>query len=76
MNIKVFGAGCAKCDKLYANVLEAVRLLGIDAEVEQVSDARSFKEFGIVNLPRLMIDGNLVFPGRVKKTDEIISWIK
>ena len=28
MNIKVIGTGCEKCDRLYANVQEALKITG------------------------------------------------
>ena len=36
MKIKVIGAGCETCDKLYEHVREAVAETGCDAEVEKV----------------------------------------
>ena len=36
MDIKVIGAGCENCGKLYDNTLAALRQLGIDAPVERV----------------------------------------
>ena len=38
MVIKVIGMGCENCDKLYENVMEAVRETGSDAVVEKVGD--------------------------------------
>ena len=38
MNIKVIGAGCEKCDTLYSNVLDAVKELGFEVEIEKVED--------------------------------------
>ena len=38
MNIKVIGTGCEKCDRLYANVQEALKITGCAAEVEKIED--------------------------------------
>ena len=38
MNIKVLGEGCEKCSQLYENTKEAVKELGIDAEIEKIED--------------------------------------
>ena len=35
MEIKVIGAGCEKCGKLYDNVCEAVKKLGVDAQIQK-----------------------------------------
>ena len=38
MNLKVIGEGCDRCDALFENTIEAVTQLGLDAEIEKVSD--------------------------------------
>lgn len=38
MEILVVGAGCASCDKVYADTREAVKELGLAAEVRKVED--------------------------------------
>ena len=42
--IKVLGAGCASCHKQYENAQEAVKSLGIDAEVEYITDLAKVME--------------------------------
>lgn len=76
MNIKVVGTGCDKCDKVYANTLEAVKELGIDAEVEKVEDLMEIVKLGVMSAPSLMIDGKLVSAGKVLKTKEIKKLIQ
>lgn len=76
MNIKVIGTGCEKCDKLYANVREAVNKAGCEAEVEKIEDLMEIVKLGVMTSPSLMIDGKLVVSGRIAKTEEIIELIK
>ena len=38
MNIKVLGTGCKKCKELEANTREAVKLAGVEAEIEKVEN--------------------------------------
>lgn len=76
MNIKVIGTGCKKCDKLYANVQEAVNQAGCEAEIEKVEDLMEIVKLGVMSSPSLMVDGKLVISGRIAKPDEIISLIK
>lgn len=76
MNIKVIGAGCDKCGKLYENVMEAVSQAGIDARVEKVDDLMEIVKLGVLSAPSLMIDGKLVVSGRVAKTGEILRLLK
>ena len=76
MNIKVIGAGCEHCDKLYSNVLDAVKELGCEAEIEKVEDLIEIVKLGVMTAPSLMVDGKLVISGRVAKKEEIIKFIK
>ena len=76
MNIKVIGEGCEKCDKLYENVLEAVKEVNCEAEIEKVSDLIEIVKLGVMTAPSVMIDGKLVVSGRVSKKEEIIRLLK
>ena len=76
MNIKVIGAGCENCDKLYDNVKNAVKEIGYEATVEKVEDLLEIVKLGVMTAPSLMIDGKLVVSGRVAKKEEIIRLIK
>ena len=76
MNIKVIGAGCENCDKLYDNVKNAVKEIGYEATVEKVEDLLEIVKLGVMTAPSLMIDGKLVVSGRVAKKEEIIRFLK
>lgn len=76
MNIKVIGAGCEKCDKVYANVNEAVQELGLDAEIEKVEDLLEIVKLGVMSSPSLMVDGKVVAAGRVLSKKDILKLLK
>jgi small redox-active disulfide protein 2 len=65
MEIKVLGTGCAGCKALYANVEEAVKELGLDAEIVKEEDLIKIMEFNVMTLPALVIDGKVVAKGRM-----------
>ena len=69
--IEVLGTGCAKCKRLYANVQEAVKALGIDAEVVKIDSLDMIVERGVMGTPALFIDGTLRVTGRVSSVDEL-----
>lgn len=75
MNIKVIGTGCEKCDKLYANVQEAVDKVGCEAEIEKIEDLMEIIKLGVMTSPSLIVNGKLVASGRVPKTEEIVKLI-
>lgn len=76
MNIKVIGAGCETCGRLYDYVKEAVEEAGIEAEIEKVEDLIEIVKLGVMTAPALMVDGKLMVAGRVAKKDEIIRILK
>ncbi len=76
MNIKVIGTGCEKCDKLYANVKEAVQELGTEADIEKVEDLLEIVKLGVMTSPSLMVDGKLVVSGQVAKTKDIVALLQ
>lgn len=46
MRIKVLGPGCANCKRLEERTREAVASLGLDAEIEKVTDYADIAGYG------------------------------
>jgi len=76
MKIEVLGTGCANCNKLYQNAVEAVKQSGKEIEVLKVDDIRKIMEYGVLSTPALVIDGVVKTAGKLPKTEEIKQWIK
>jgi len=75
MNIKILGPGCARCHQLGKMTREAVKELGIDAEIEEVKDINKIMEYPILTTPGLVINGKLVCGGRVPSKAELTQLI-
>ena len=75
MKIKVLGPGCAKCHQLEQTTREAVKELGVDAEIEYVKDIKKIMEYPILTTPGLVIDEKLVVSGRVPSKAEVTTYI-
>lgn len=71
MLIKILGTGCSKCNKLEDNAREALRELGIDGEIEKVTDFKEIMEYGVMQTPALVIDGEVKGSGRLLGVEEI-----
>jgi len=71
VKIQIIGIGCAKCRQTEANAREAIKNLGIDAEVEKITDVNEIADFGIISTPGLAVDGNVKFSGKVPTVAEI-----
>jgi small redox-active disulfide protein 2 len=75
MKIKVLGSGCAKCQALEKTTREALKELGIDAEIDHVRDINKIMEYPILTTPGLVIDEKLVVSGRVPSKAEVTTFI-
>ena len=74
--IEVLGMGWPKCNQLEERAREAVKELGIEAEVTKVKDIKTITNYGVLITPALVVDGVVKVAGKVPKTDEIKEWIK
>jgi small redox-active disulfide protein 2 len=76
MLIEILGTGCAKCTKLEETAREAVKDLGIEAEVVKVKDINKIMDYGVMITPALVVDGVVKSAGKVPSKDEIKKMIK
>ena len=70
-NIKVFGTGCPKCKTTYNNVLEALKLSGMESDVIKIEDIEVMMNYNILSTPVLMIDEVARIKGRAASVNEI-----
>jgi small redox-active disulfide protein 2 len=75
MKIEVLGMGCSNCNKLYENVLEAVKQSGKEAQVAKVEEIKKIMGYGVMSTPALVIDGVVKVSGKVPKVEEIKKWL-
>ncbi|SKC83336.1 thioredoxin family protein [Maledivibacter halophilus] len=71
MNIKILGSGCKKCNKLYELVEESVKEIGVNADIEKITDFKDIVSYGVMKTPGLVIDGVVKASGRIPSKDEI-----
>ena len=55
--IEILGMGCPKCNQLEDRAKEAVKELGIKAEVIKVKDIKAITDYGVMITPALVVDG-------------------
>ena len=73
MRIQVLGPGCPRCKQLTANAEQAVKELGLDVQVEKVSELAEIMKFGVMMTPGLVIDGQVKSVGKVLSPQEIMG---
>lgn len=71
VGIKVLGGGCAKCHELQGNTQAALAELGMNEDVELITDFAVIATYGVMSTPALAIDGKVVSYGKVLKTAEV-----
>jgi small redox-active disulfide protein 2 len=75
MEIKVLGPGCKRCHTTMDNVKAALAETGVDARVEHVNDMLRIAEYGVLQTPGVVIDGEVKSAGKIPDKDEIKKWI-
>lgn len=67
MKVEILGTGCAKCVGLYNNAEQALIQIGNEYELEKVEDLVKIMEYGVMNTPGFVVDGE------VKSTGKLLS---
>lgn len=69
--IKVLGAGCKSCHEQYENAKAAVKALGLDLEVEYITDMEKVMAYGVMSMPAIVVNEKVVSMGKVLKTADV-----
>ncbi|MBN2188752.1 MAG: TM0996/MTH895 family glutaredoxin-like protein [Chitinispirillaceae bacterium] len=73
--IQILGTGCPKCKKLFEAAQQAVKELGVEAEVTKVEDINEIMKFNVMMTPALAVDDVVKVSGRIPKPEEIKKMI-
>ena len=71
MVIKILGTGCPRCRKLEENTIAALKLTGIEADIQKVTDVDEIMKHGVIMTPALVIDGEVKSSGKVLSVEKI-----
>jgi small redox-active disulfide protein 2 len=75
LEIKILGPGCANCDRLEREVMEAVSELDLPAGIDHVRDIQKIGKYGVMGFPALIINGKVKTVGRVPMKSELRKWL-
>jgi small redox-active disulfide protein 2 len=71
MQLLVIGPGCTRCKTLAQLTEQAVKELGVTAEINKVTDLKQIMALGVMMTPALAVNGTIKLAGRVPSLDEI-----
>lgn len=69
--IKVLGAGCKACHEQYENAMAAVKTMGLDLEVEYITDMEKVMGYGVMSMPAIVVNEQVVSMGKVLKAADV-----
>lgn len=69
--MKILGTGCPKCRLLTERAEAAARELGLDYELEKITEIDRILDFGVVATPALVMDGEIAVSGHVPTTSRL-----
>ena len=75
-NIKVLGAGCKSCHEQYENARKAVADMNLDAEIEYITDMEKVMNYGVMSMPAIVVNEQVVSMGKVLKASQVEELLK
>ena len=69
--VKILGAGCKSCHEQYENAKAAVQALGLNVEVEYITDMEKVMEYGVMSMPAIVVNDQVVSMGKVLKAADV-----
>lgn len=71
LKIQVLGSGCKNCHLVEERAKQAVAELGVDADVQLVTEMQTIMRYGVMQTPAIVINEKVVSAGRVPATSQI-----
>ncbi len=69
--LQILGTGCARCNALTRATEQAAQALGLEYELEKVTDLNRIMAFGVMMTPALAVDGQVKLAGRVPSVADL-----
>ena len=73
MKIQIAGPGCGRCQATEKITKQVCADLNLQAEIEHNYDIREYGKLGVLLTPAVLVNGKIVFSGRVPTREELIQ---
>ena len=74
--IRVLGAGCRACHEQYENAKAAVKAMGLNIEVEYITDMEKVMGYGVMSMPAIVVNEKVASMGKVLSAAEVEKLIR
>ena len=71
IKLQILGTGCPKCKKLAENTEAAAQQLGLEYQLDKVTDLNEIMKFGVMMTPALAVNGEVKLVGKAPEPDVI-----
>lgn len=75
MKLKIYGSGCTKCNLLAQHAEKAAQELGVDYQLEKVTDINRIIDAGVLRTPALGVNDEIVVAGNVPSVEKIKQYL-
>ena len=69
--VKVLGPGCAKCEELLEQTKAAISEMGLECDLQKITDITQIASYGVMMTPALIVDGEVKLSGKVPSLDNL-----
>jgi small redox-active disulfide protein 2 len=69
--LQILGSGCPNCQKLAAQTEAAAKAMGLEYELEKVTDMDAIMASGVMTIPALAVDGQVMVVGRIPSISDL-----
>lgn len=71
--VKVLGAGCKTCHQQYEYAKAAIASMGLQVEVEYITDMEKVMAYGVMSMPALVVNEKVVSSGKLLKEADVVK---
>ena len=66
-------SGCRKCNDLYQAVKRVAVGIPEEIEISKIEDMQEILKYGLLNLPGVVVDGEVVVQGKIPDDKELLE---